>query len=80
MLEYPDVVDKAFLERHGDGDLPPGLQKVNLRYNMARALFIKKYSHLMVELEEKVDRQHNEELNQWNLVLEDVSSTDDISE
>ena len=80
MLEYPDVVDKAYLEKYGDGDSLASIQKVNLRYDVAKALFTERYSHLTAELEEKLEEQHNEELDQWNLVLEDISSADNVSE
>ena len=74
MLDYPGVVDEAYLEKHGSGDQDTlsSVQKINMRFDVAKALFIKKYS--------KMDDQHNEELNQWDLILEDISVTENVSE
>jgi len=79
MFEYPDVVDKAYLDKYGDDSLA-SIQKINLRYDVAKALFVERYSHLTAELEEKADEQLNEELDQWNLVMEDISSAENVSE
>ena len=39
----------------------------------------KSYSHLKLELDKKAVVQHDIELKEWELVLEDITSTEDIS-
>lgn len=79
MLDYPSEVDKIFLELHSDKNLTSA-QKMNLRYDAAKSLLARRYSHLTSELEKKLDNQYKADLNQWNLVLDDVSLAEDVSQ
>ena len=77
MLEHRKEVDSAFLERHSDGDSLPGVLKMNILYDLAKTLFNEKYSHLEDKLKRRADEQHDAELEEWNMILEDVSLSPD---
>ena len=80
MLDYPTTIDKAFFRRHGNSAPFSGVQKINMRYEVAKTLFTEKYSHLTAELEERVDNQQDEELAQWNMLFENISLAENVSE
>lgn len=80
MLDYSEKVDDAFVGRCRDVDSLSNVQKMNLRYDVAKELFNEEYSHLADELKKKADEQHDTELDEWNLILEDISSAPDVSQ
>ena len=78
MLDYPDVVKATFIHRHGNGRNLSAAEKMNLRHAVAKSLLSQKYSHLTSELEKKAVAQHEMEVDQWNLILDDISSAQNI--
>ena len=78
MLDYPEVVKAAFIHRYGDGGKLSSVQKMNLRFDVAKSLLAQKYSHLTSELERKATNQHDAEVDEWNLILDDVSTALDV--
>ena len=80
MLDYPDTVKAAFIHRHGDGENLSSAQKMNVRHDVAKALLARQYSHLTGELDKKAIDQHNMAVAEWNLILDDVSFAQDISQ
>ena len=79
MLDHADTVDTAFHHRQGDDKKLTGLQKVNARHEVAKALLAGQYSNLKAELNKRATDQHNLEMDEWNLVLEGVTSAEDVA-
>ena len=80
MLDYSDVFNAAFIKNHGDGARLGGTQRMNLRAQLAKKMVSSdKYSHLTKELEWKATEDHEKEMNEWNLILEDISEAADVS-
>lgn len=80
MLDYSDAVDAVFLQRHGECKYISNAQKLNMRYEVAKALLHQKYSHITGALEKKATEQHKVDLNEWNLVLDDISAAQDVAQ
>ena len=78
MLDYPDAVNAAFIHQYADGGKLSSAQKMNVRFDVAKVLLAQKYSHLTTELERKATEKHNVELDEWNLILDGVSSAEDV--
>ena len=78
MLDYAHEVNTAFVSWHGDGKNFSNTQRLNLRYDMAKALLNGQYSHLINELDNKVKVQHDAEMDEWNLILDDISLAEDV--
>lgn len=79
MLEYSREVNTAFVSRHSDGKNLSNAQRLNLRYDVAKTLLSNQYSRLVNELENRAKAQHDTEMEEWNLILEDISLADDVS-
>ena len=54
------------------------MQRMNLQHSVAKGLLDKQYSHLGDALEKKALDQHNMAVNEWNLILDNVSFADDV--
>ena len=78
MAEYPDEVDEAFLNAHGDGPFS-STQRMNARYDVAKSLFLHDYHQLSGELEERAEEHHQAELSVWTLVLQNIACAEDVS-
>ena len=78
MLDYPQELNSAFVSRHGDGKNLGSAQRMNLRSELAKKMLSAQYSHLTQELEKKAAEQHEREMSQWNLTLEDLSEAPDV--
>jgi hypothetical protein len=79
MLDHCDTVNAAFVSKHSDGAGLTNVQRLNLRYSLAKKMLSKSYPHLKLELDKKAVVQYDIELKEWELVLEDITSTEDIS-
>ena len=78
MLDYTHEVNTAFMSRHGNGKNFSNAQRLNLQYNVAKALLNGQYSHLINELDNKAKAQHDAEMDEWNLILDDISLAEDV--
>ena len=78
MQDYSDEVNTAFVGQHGDGKDLGRTQRMNLRHDVAKALVSDKYSHLVNELENKAKVQHDAEMDEWKLILNDVSLAENV--
>ena len=78
MLDYAREVNTAFVSWHGDGKNFSNAQRLNLRYDVAKALLNGQYSHLINELDNKAKAQHDAEMDEWNLILDDISLAEDV--
>jgi hypothetical protein len=80
MLDYSDVFNAAFVKYHGSGERLGGAQCMNLRAQLAKKMVSSsQYSHLTNELERKAAEHHEKEMNEWNLILDDISEAVDVS-
>jgi hypothetical protein len=78
MLEHPKAVDAAFIHKHCDGRRLSSIQKINARCDVAKSLLTQTYSHLIAGLEERATDQHNAAIEEWNLILDDISFAEDV--
>ena len=78
MLDHPQIVKATFIHKYGDGGRMSAAEKMNLRHEVAKSLLAHKYSSLTKGLEKKATEQHNMELDEWNLILDNISSAKDI--
>ena len=79
MLDHVDVINTSFLHRFSDSKDLSNAQKMNARHDLARSLLAGQYSHLIGELTQKATDQHDAEVNEWSLTLDDISSAEDIT-
>jgi hypothetical protein len=78
MRDYPEEVKAAFLAQHGDGNNLSNVQRMNFQHDAAKTLLSSKYAHLEHELEEKAKDEHNVGMNEWNVVLGDISLAENV--
>ena len=77
MRDYADEVKVAFTAEHGDGKNLSNAQRMNFQHDTAKALLHGKYSHLIGKLEEKTKAEHDTEMEEWELILKDISLAED---
>ena len=80
MRDYPDKVNDAFASHYGNAKDYANGQRLNYRYDVAKALLTDKYHYLIDELENKAKVQHDAEMDEWNMVLTDISLAADVSQ
>ena len=80
MQDYPREVNAAFVARHGDGKNISSGNRLNLRYEIAKALLSHERAGLVNELENKAKAEHIVEMNEWNMILDDISSANDVGQ
>lgn len=79
MREYAAEVNAAFVSRHADGGKLSNSQKMNLRHDVAKTLLANRYHHLTKQLEKNAAAQHEADMEEWGLMLEDISAAEDVS-
>jgi hypothetical protein len=80
MQDYPSQVNAAFVSRHGEGKNLNNMQRLNMRYEVAKAVLSGEHSNIVKELERKAQAQHDIEMDEWNMTLEDISLAEDVSQ
>lgn len=79
MLDYPDIVNAAFVSQHADARGLSASQKMNLRHDVAKTLLsTRHHSHLKKALDKKAAAKHDAEMEEWELILDGVSSAKDV--
>lgn len=78
MLEYPEAVDATVLHRYGPGMELPNVDRMNRQHDVAKNLLADKYSGLRGELKDRATNQHDAELKEWSLILDGISSAQDV--
>ena len=78
MRDYPREVNAAFVARHGDGKNLSSVQRLNRRHEAAKAKLFNERSSLITKLESKAKAEHVAEMNEWNMILDDISLADDV--
>lgn len=79
MLDHPDLINAVFLHRYGDAKGLTNTQRINERNALAKSLLAGQCSNLVSGLDKKAADQHKATLNQWNLILDDISSAQNVS-
>lgn len=79
MSDYAPQVNAAFVSKHGNGKGMKPEDRMNLRLDVAKALLASQYSHLTGELNAKAKAQLDVEMEEWNLILDDISLSRDVS-
>ena len=79
MLDHPNIVNAAFMSQHADGRDLSTLQKMNTQHNLAKTLLSTHYSYLTSALEAKAISKHDAELEEWELILDGVSSAENVT-
>ena len=79
MLDHPDIVNAAFVSQHANGRGLSAPQKMNARHDLAKTLLSTRYSHLTSALETKAISKHDAELEEWELILDGVSSAENVT-
>lgn len=80
MRDNPREVNAAFTSRHGDGKGLNSIQRLNLRYGVAKTMVSKLPSGMVNELERTADVLHVADMDEWNMTLSDISSAKDVSQ
>jgi hypothetical protein len=80
MLDYPVEVNATFVSWYSDSRALTNSQKMNLCYDMAKLLLSNWFSHLINNLNQKAADQHKADIDEWSLMLQDVSAAKDISQ
>lgn len=80
MMEYHAQVNAAFVSRHGLGKGFKNVERMNIRHDIAKGMLQGEYSHLINELEDRAKSEHEGDLNEWNLLLEDISLASDVEQ
>lgn len=78
MLDKPHEVNAAFVAWHGDGKNITNAQRLNLRYEVAKSMVHTEGSSLINKLETKAMAEHTTEMNEWNMILDDISLAKDV--
>lgn len=79
MHEHPREVKEAFTKQYGDGKNLTSGQRLNFQQDVARDLLHSKHSDLIPELEREAKCKHDAGMDEWDLVLRDISEAEDIS-
>ena len=77
MLDYPRKVNAAFAGQYGDGKNLSNTQHLNFRHHVAKAILSDRHSHLTKELEKKAKAQHAIDMEEWNMILNDITLSND---
>ena len=80
MMDHPELIKTAFEQAHGEGKSLTRTDKMNARHSIAKSLLANDYSNLTSELQDKVTAHHKAELNEWNLILDDISASDNVAQ
>ena len=80
MLEYPDEVSAALVTRRANNTKLSNPQLMNLRNQVAKSLLLSKDSNFTKQLEDRAAAQHELALKEWDLILEDISAAEDVSQ
>jgi len=80
MLDYGQKVDSAFVAKYGDSRNLCNSQRLNLRHDLAKAMLSTKYSRLADELEKKAKAEHKVKMDEWDMILEDISLAGNVAQ
>jgi len=79
MLDHADLVNAAFVSRHGDGRAFNNHERLNVKYSLAKTMLLSHYAHLTGELDRKASVTHDVAMEEWGLILNSISLAPDVS-
>ena len=80
MRDYSSEVNTVFVAWHGDGRNLTSAERLNERYAVAKAMLSGKYSGIVNELKRRAKAHHTAEMNEWGMVLDNVSLADNVGQ
>ena len=80
ILDHAAEINAVVATRHTNGEKLDSCQLMNLRYKVAQSLLESKDSEFREGLEQKAAAQHEAAKEEWNLILEDISAAEDVSQ
>jgi len=80
MRDHADTVNAAFVSKYTDSRNFSSPQRMNLRYDLAKSMLSRRYSHLVAGLDEKAVTEHKASMEEWEVVLQDISLAEDVSQ
>ena len=78
MRDYPDEVKTAFSEQYGDSKDLSNAQRMNSQHVVAKSLLYREYAHLLDELGERAKAEHEVGMNEWDMVLGNLSHAENV--
>lgn len=78
-LDHPEIVNAAFVSQYGEGKGLSGPQKMNILHKLAKDLLSTSYADLKSALDKKAATQHAVDMEEWDLILDGISSAEDIT-
>ena len=80
MADYAGAVTTAFNIQYPDSGGLSSSQRMNARQNVAKTLLARDYSHLTTELDKKAVAHHDVAIEEWGMILGDISLAEDVSQ
>ena len=77
MLDYPYKVNAAFAGWYGNSKNLSNMQCLNFQHDVAKAILSDRHSHLTKELEKKAKAQHAIDMEEWNMILNSITLSND---
>jgi hypothetical protein len=78
--DYATEIDDAVATVLANRPKLDSCQRMNIRYEVAQSLLKSKGADFIEELERKAAAQHEAAKEEWNLILEDISAAEDVSQ
>lgn len=78
MHEEPKIVNAAFVSQHGEGKGMQRAERLQKWNELAKRLVTTTYKHLATDLEKRAKEDHERELREWGLDLEEIGQAEDV--
>lgn len=78
MLENPELIDAAFISKHGEARGMDGAERMNKRFGFAKQILNGERQNEIPDLKQRARDLHEQELRQWSLALEDIDLAPDV--
>jgi hypothetical protein len=79
MREFGNEIDAGFSTLYGDKILT-GVERMNLRYDVAKLQLGSKSPSFVEELEKRALAEHKLAVKEWQMLLQDIDSAEDIAQ
>ena len=77
MLENTVLMDSAFVSVHGKGQGMDGTKRMNTQHSLAKKILYGEHKGQISALEKHAQEHHEQEINQWSLLLKDIELASD---
>lgn len=78
MHEEPMVVNAAFVSKYGDGRALECVDRLNKWNQVAKQLVTGTYKDRVPKLEQRAKEDHERELKEWSLELDQIQEAEDV--